>query len=46
MLAISLHAVTDEIRDVIVPINRKYPLPSCSTPAAIIPGVQRAAHHI
>ncbi len=25
-LAISLHAVTDELRDVIVPINRKYPL--------------------
>jgi 23S rRNA (adenine2503-C2)-methyltransferase len=26
MLAISLHAVTDELRDVLVPINRKYPL--------------------
>ena len=25
-LAISLHAVTDELRDVIVPINRKYPI--------------------
>lgn len=25
-LAISLHAVTDELRDVIVPINRKWPL--------------------
>lgn len=25
-LAVSLHAVTDEVRDVIVPINRKYPL--------------------
>ncbi len=26
MLAISLHAVRDELRDVLVPINRKYPL--------------------
>lgn len=25
-LAISLHAVTDELRDVIVPLNRKYPI--------------------
>ncbi len=25
-LAISLHAVTDELRDVLVPLNRKYPL--------------------
>lgn len=26
MLAISLHAVTDDLRDVLVPINRKWPL--------------------
>lgn len=26
MLAISLHAVRDELRDVLVPINRKYPI--------------------
>ena len=26
MLAISLHAATDEVRDVLVPINRKWPL--------------------
>jgi len=26
LLAIALHAVTDELRDVLVPINRKYPL--------------------
>ena len=26
MLAISLHAVTDELRDELVPINRKYPI--------------------
>jgi 23S rRNA (adenine2503-C2)-methyltransferase len=25
-LAVSLHAVTDELRDILVPINRKYPL--------------------
>jgi len=25
-LAVSLHAVTDELRDVIVPLNRKYPI--------------------
>src|SRR5262249_25946318 len=26
MLAISLHAVTDELRDQLVPLNRKYPI--------------------
>lgn len=26
-LAVSLHAPTDELRDVLVPINRKYPIP-------------------
>src|SRR5436190_15325765 len=25
-LAISLHAVTDELRDVLVPLNKKYPI--------------------
>ena len=38
MLAVSLHAVTDELRDELVPLNRKYPLANCSTPAAIIRG--------
>jgi 23S rRNA (adenine2503-C2)-methyltransferase len=33
-LAISLHAARDELRDVLVPINRKYPL------AALIPAAQ------
>jgi 23S rRNA (adenine2503-C2)-methyltransferase len=37
MLAISLHAVRDELRDELVPINKKYPLKPCSTPAATIP---------
>ena len=26
MLAISLHAARDEVRDVIVPLNKKYPI--------------------
>jgi 23S rRNA (adenine2503-C2)-methyltransferase len=26
MLAVSLHAVTDDVRDVIVPLNKKYPI--------------------
>jgi adenine C2-methylase RlmN of 23S rRNA A2503 and tRNA A37 len=26
MLAISLHAVRDDLRDMLVPINKKYPL--------------------
>ena len=26
MLAISLHAVNDDLRDMLVPINKKYPL--------------------
>jgi 23S rRNA (adenine2503-C2)-methyltransferase len=45
MLAISLHAVRDELRDVLVPINKKYPLKelldacrgpirACRTPSA------------
>ena len=46
-LAISLHAVNDELRDRIVPINKKYPiaelmdgLPRLSRP------LQRPAHHL
>ena len=34
MLAISLHAVRDEIRDVIVPINKKYPHRRIARPPA------------
>ena len=47
MLAISLHGTTDEIRDKLVPLNKKYPikellrgLPQLSGP------VQRPAHHL
>jgi 23S rRNA (adenine2503-C2)-methyltransferase len=36
-LAISLHAARDELRDVLVPINRKYPL------ATLIPAAQAYA---
>ena len=37
MLAISLHAVRDDLRDTLVPLNRKYPWPNCLRPAATIP---------
>ena len=47
MLAISLHAVRDELRDQLVPINKKWPikellagLPRLSRP------LQRQAHHL
>ena len=47
MLAVSLHAVRDELRDELVPLNRKYPiartprrLPQLSRP------VERAPHHL
>ena len=47
MLAISLHAVRDDLRDMLVPINKKYPaqgtarrLPALSRP------VECAAHHL
>ncbi len=41
-LAISLHAVRDEIRDVIVPINRKYPLEELLAACRTYPGVSNA----
>ncbi|HEY1707834.1 MAG TPA: 23S rRNA (adenine(2503)-C(2))-methyltransferase RlmN [Rhizomicrobium sp.] len=41
-LAISLHAVRDEIRDVIVPINRKYPLAELIQACRDYPGVSNA----
>jgi 23S rRNA (adenine2503-C2)-methyltransferase len=41
MLAISLHAVRDELRDELVPINKKYPLKDCSTRAALSGPVER-----
>lgn len=38
-LAISLHAVNDELRNVLVPINRKYPIAELLKACQIYPGV-------
>jgi 23S rRNA (adenine2503-C2)-methyltransferase len=42
MLAISLHAVRDDLRDVLVPINRKYPLAELLEACRTYPGVSNA----
>ena len=42
MLAISLHAVRDELRDELVPINRKYPIASLLEACRNYPGVSNA----
>ena len=41
-LAISLHAVTDELRDVLVPINRKYPIAELMQACRDYPGASNA----
>ncbi len=41
-LAISLHAVRDEIRDVIVPINKKYPIAQLIEACRSYPGASNA----
>jgi len=41
-LAVSLHAVTDALRDEIVPINRKYPLAELLAACREYPGVNNA----
>jgi 23S rRNA (adenine2503-C2)-methyltransferase len=41
-LAISLHAVTNELRDVIVPINKKYPIEELLTACRNYPGLSNA----
>jgi 23S rRNA (adenine2503-C2)-methyltransferase len=41
-LAISLHAVTDELRDQIVPINRKYPIRELLNACRNYPGLTNA----
>ncbi len=41
-LAISLHAVTDDVRDVLVPINRKYPLAELMEACRTYPGLSNA----
>jgi 23S rRNA (adenine2503-C2)-methyltransferase len=42
MLAISLHAVRDELRDVLVPINKKYPLDTLLQACRDYPGLSNA----
>ncbi|MEM7423953.1 MAG: 23S rRNA (adenine(2503)-C(2))-methyltransferase RlmN, partial [Pseudomonadota bacterium] len=42
MLAISLHAVTDDLRDVLVPINRKWRLKDLMDACRTYPGVSNA----
>jgi 23S rRNA (adenine2503-C2)-methyltransferase len=41
-LAVSLHAVTDEIRDRIVPLNKKYPLAELMAACRDYPGINNA----
>ena len=41
-LAVSLHAVTDELRDRLVPINRKYPIAELIAACRSYPGVTNA----
>jgi len=42
MLAVSLHAVTDELRDRLVPLNRKYPLRDLLAACRNYPGLSNA----
>jgi 23S rRNA (adenine2503-C2)-methyltransferase len=42
MLAISLHAVRDEVRDKLVPINRKYPIAALLEACRTYPGLSNA----
>ena len=46
-LAVSLHAVTDELRNQLVPLNRKYPIAELLEACRNYPGVEQcAAHHV
>jgi 23S rRNA (adenine2503-C2)-methyltransferase len=42
MLAVSLHAVRDELRDVLVPLNRKYPIAELLDACRAYPGLSNA----
>ena len=42
MLAISLHAVRDDLRDMLVPINKKYPLKELMDACRTYPGLSNA----
>ena len=47
MLAVSLHAVRDELRNELVPLNRKYPIAELLDACRNYPGaLQCAAHHL
>jgi len=41
-LAISLHAVTDEVRDILVPINKRYPIKELMSACREYPGVSNS----
>jgi 23S rRNA (adenine2503-C2)-methyltransferase len=41
-LAVSLHAVTDELRDRLVPLNRKYPVAELMSACRAYPGLNNA----
>jgi 23S rRNA (adenine2503-C2)-methyltransferase len=42
LLAVSLHAVTDELRDRLVPLNRKYPIRELMAACRAYPGLSNA----
>jgi 23S rRNA (adenine2503-C2)-methyltransferase len=42
MLAISMHAVTDEVRNTLVPLNRKYPIAELMAACRAYPGLSNA----
>jgi 23S rRNA (adenine2503-C2)-methyltransferase len=42
MLAISLHATNDELRDVLVPLNRRYPIAELIAAIRAYPGLSNA----
>src|SRR5258707_9875237 len=42
MLAVSLHAVRDELRDTLVPLNRKYPIAELLKACRNYPGLTNA----
>lgn len=42
LLAISLHAVTDELRDQLVPLNKKYPIAELMAACRAYPGLSNA----
>src|SRR5438067_6809802 len=42
MLAVSLHAVRDELRDILVPLNRKYPIRDLLEACRAYPGLSNA----